>query len=57
MLSTVATKTLEAIAGQLASLLKVDKLTISLVRSKFAQVCIEINLSKPLSRGFWIGDD
>lgn len=38
-------------------LLKIDELTSSLTRSKFAQVCIEIDLSKPLCHGFWVGDD
>lgn len=50
-------ETLETIANHLGVLLKIDELTTTLVRSKFARVCIEIDLSKPLSRGFWIGDD
>lgn len=37
-------------------MLKVDDLTTSLARSKFARVGVEIDLSKPLSRSFWIGD-
>ncbi|XP_039119052.1 uncharacterized protein LOC120255255 [Dioscorea cayenensis subsp. rotundata] len=35
----------------------IDEFTNSLSRSKYARICVEIDLSKPLSRGFWIGDD
>lgn len=48
---------LETIMSQVGTLLKVDKLTDSLARSKFARVCEENDLSKALSKGFWIGDD
>lgn len=48
---------METITSHLGSLLKVDDLTLSLTRSKLARVCIEIDLSKPLNRGFWVGDD
>lgn len=48
---------LETIANQFGGLLKVDDFTTSLSRSKYAQICVEIDLSKPLSCGFWIGDD
>lgn len=41
----------------MGNLLKVDDLTSSLVRSRFARVCLEVDLSKLLSRGFWLGDD
>lgn len=34
-----------------------EELTISLTRYKFALICIEIDFSKLLNRGFWIGDD
>lgn len=50
-------ETLETIASQLGTLLRIDELTTSLVRTKYARVCIEINLSKPLNKGFYIGDD
>lgn len=49
--------TFESISGHLCNLLKIDDLTVSLSRSKYARVCIEIYLSKPLSKGFWIGND
>ncbi|XP_039123445.1 uncharacterized protein LOC120260068 [Dioscorea cayenensis subsp. rotundata] len=49
--------TLETITGHLGKLLKVDELTLSLTRTKYARVCIELDLSKPLSKGFWLGDD
>lgn len=50
-------ETLEAIANQFGTLLKVDEFTAALTRSKFARICVDVDLSKPLSRGFWIGDD
>lgn len=50
-------ETLETIASQFGSLLKVDEFTASLSRSKYARICVEVDLSKPLCRGFWIGDD
>ncbi|XP_039119178.1 uncharacterized protein LOC120255418 [Dioscorea cayenensis subsp. rotundata] len=48
---------LETIASNFGNLIKVDEFTSTLARSKYARVCIEIDLSKPLCRGFWIGDD
>lgn len=30
---------------------------LSLSRSKFARICVETDLSKPLKKGFWIRDD
>lgn len=50
-------ETLETIVSQFGTLLKVDDFTVSMSRSKYARVCVEIDLSKPLCRGFWIGDD
>lgn len=49
--------TLETIANNFGTLIKIDEFTTTLVRSKYARVCIEVDLSKPLCRGFWIGDD
>lgn len=49
--------TLETITGHLGKLLKVDDLSLSLTRTKYARLCIEVDLSKPLCKGFWIGDD
>lgn len=48
---------LETITGQFGTLLKIDEFTNTLSRSKYARICVEINLFKPFSRGFWIGDD
>lgn len=48
---------LETITSHLGRLLKIDELTTSLSRSKFARVCIEIDLFKPLKQGFWLGDE
>ncbi|XP_039136891.1 receptor-like protein EIX2 [Dioscorea cayenensis subsp. rotundata] len=50
-------ETLETITSNFGNLIKVDEFTSTLARSKYARVCIEIDLSKPLCRGFWIGDD
>lgn len=50
-------KILETISSNFGRLITVDEFTSTLVRSKYARVCIEIDLSKPLCRGFWIGDD
>lgn len=49
--------TLETITSHLGKLLKIDDLTISLTCTKYARVCIELNLSKLLNKGFWLGDD
>lgn len=49
--------TLETITGHLGILLKIDDLTASMTRTKYARVCIELDLSKPLSKGFWLGDE
>lgn len=43
---------LDSITSHLGNLLKVDELTSSLARSKYARVCIKIDLSKPLFKGF-----
>lgn len=50
-------ETLETIASNLGNLIKVDKFTSTLARSKYVRLCIEIYLSKPLCKGFWISDD
>lgn len=50
-------ETLEIITSHMGHLLKIDELTASLARSKFARTCIKIDLSKPLCRGFWVGFD
>lgn len=50
-------ETLETVTAHLGNLLKVDSLTASLSRSRFARVCIKIDLSKPLCHSFWVGDD
>lgn len=50
-------ESLEKISTCLGRLLKVDDFTGSLARSKFARVCVELDLAKPLKQGFWLGDD
>lgn len=50
-------ETLKTIAGQFGTLLKVDDFMTSLSQSKYARICVGIDLSKSLSQGFWIGDD
>lgn len=39
---------MDTMIAHFGNLLKVDELTISLTRSKFARVCMEIDFSKPL---------
>lgn len=48
---------MESVTAHFGNLLKVDNLNSSLTRSRFALVCLEIDLSKPLCWGFWLGDD
>lgn len=48
---------LEIIGKQFGKLLKVDDHTEKLSRMKFARICVEIDLSRPLKRDFWIGDE
>lgn len=50
-------ETLETIAGNFGNLIEIDEFTSSLARSRFARVYIESDLSKPICRGFWLGDD
>lgn len=50
-------ESLESIAASMGRLLKIDDYTSSMSRSKFALICVEIDLSKPLKQGFWVGDD
>ncbi|XP_039121328.1 uncharacterized protein LOC120258056 [Dioscorea cayenensis subsp. rotundata] len=50
-------ESLDTVTAHMGNLLKIDDLTFNLTRSKFARVCIDLDLSKPLSRGFWVGDD
>lgn len=48
---------LESISNLFGRLFKIDEVTSSLSRSKFARLCIEVDLAKPLKQRFWIGDD
>lgn len=50
-------ETLDSITAHIGNLLKVDDLTSSFTRSRFAWVYLETDLSKSLSWGFWLGDD
>lgn len=50
-------ESLDTVIAHLGNLVKVYDLTLSLSRSKYARVCVEIDLSKRLCRGFWVGDD
>lgn len=47
---------LETLTGPIGKLLKVNEITITLAKAKYARVCLEINLAQPLKRGFWIED-
>lgn len=50
-------ESLETISALFGRLLKIDEFTSSLSRSKYARLCIEVDLAKPLKQGFWIGDE
>ncbi|XP_039135824.1 uncharacterized protein LOC120273259 [Dioscorea cayenensis subsp. rotundata] len=53
-----AAEILELVGEQFGRLLKVDDhIEKKISRAKFARICVEIDLSKPLKRGFWIGDE
>lgn len=45
---------LETVASQFGKLLKVDEHTLDRTRAKFARVCVELDLSKPLQQGTWV---
>lgn len=45
---------LETVASHFGKVLKVDDHTLSRSRTRFARVCIEIDLSAPLQQGVWI---
>lgn len=49
-------ESLETISALFGRLLKIDDFTLSLSRSKYAKICIEVDLAKLLKQGFWIGD-
>lgn len=44
-------ETLDTVTAHIGNLLKVDDFTFSLVCSRFSRVCLEVDLSKPLSCG------
>lgn len=48
---------LDSIIEPIGRLLKVDEFSSCLARNWFAKVCLEINLSIPLRRGFWFDDE
>lgn len=48
---------LESISSLFGRLLKIDEFTSSLSRSKYARLCVEIDITKPLKQGFWVGDE
>ena len=50
-------ETLEAIAEQFGRLLMIDDHTVNLTKAKFARICIEMDLSKPLKRGLRVGSE
>lgn len=48
---------LETIIETLGKLPKVDEHTETLSRTRFPRICLELDLSKPSERGFWVEDD
>lgn len=49
-------ESLDTISSLFGRLLKIDEFTLSLSRSKYARICVEIDFAKPLKQDFWIGD-
>lgn len=49
-------ESLETITEPIGKLLKVDEFTLSLSRARYARVCLELDLARPLKRGFWLED-
>lgn len=45
---------LETIASHFGKVLKIDEHTLKLTRSKFARICVEIDLDLPLQKGTWV---
>ncbi|XP_039128993.1 uncharacterized protein LOC120265170 [Dioscorea cayenensis subsp. rotundata] len=45
---------LENIASHFGKVLKIDDHTLNLSRSKYARVCVEIDLKLPLQKGTWV---
>lgn len=48
---------LKAISSYFSHLLKVNDYTTSLSKSKYALLCVEIDLAKPLKQGIWVGEN
>ncbi|KAJ0961561.1 hypothetical protein J5N97_001546 [Dioscorea zingiberensis] len=46
-------ETLEPLATNIGQVVKVDLTTLVGDRAKFARVCVELDLTKPLKRGIW----
>lgn len=45
------------ISALFGHLFKIDEFTSTLSRSKYARVCVEVDLAKPWKQGFCLGDD
>lgn len=45
---------LKLIASQFGRVLKIDEHTLNLSRSKYARICVEIDLDLPLQKGTWV---
>ncbi|XP_039120330.1 uncharacterized protein LOC120256715 [Dioscorea cayenensis subsp. rotundata] len=45
---------LDVIASHFGRVLKIDEHTLQLSRSKFARICVEIDLDLPLQKGTWV---
>ena len=48
---------LESLVSNFGRLLKINEQTLNLSLAKYVRVCVELDLSQPLRRGFWIGDE
>lgn len=48
---------LESLTESIGKLLKVDELKSSSSQARFTRVCLELDLARPLKRGFWLRDE
>lgn len=48
---------LNAIAGKFGELIQIDELTLQKNRGRYARICVDMDISKPLLQGIWISRD
>lgn len=50
-------ETLNNITEPIKIFLKIDEFTLSLARAHYARLCVELDLSRPLKKDFWLEDN